>query len=112
MTIWSINHWNEGDDEVHLCACISLFMEYEMSISMTMRQALLFRNTPEYEMMKEAAEKNMHAIHATRKPTVAPPPPCRTMHLSGDEIKVLEEYRKYNTYLASKRYTDLKYLHK
>ena len=75
MTIWSINHWNEGDDEVHLCACISLFMEYEMSISMTMRQALLFRNTPEYEMMKEAAEKNMHAIHETRNPTVVPPPP-------------------------------------
>ena len=83
-----------------------------MAICMNLKQGLLFRSTPEYAMMKDAAEKAMHAMHAMHAPTrpTVVPPPRRTMHLTGDQIKALEEYRKFNTYLSSKEYTDLHYL--
>jgi len=110
MAIWSRNHCDDADDEVFLCACITLFMDYEMGIDMSMRQALLFRKTPEFLIMKDAAEKQMLEKHVPRKPMVEPPP-RRTMNLNLDQIKALEEYRKYNTYLSSKVYSDLKYLH-
>ena len=74
MTIWSMNHWNHDDEEIHLCAMISLFMDKEMSIQMDIGQVLLFRNTPEFQLMKEAAEKKLHDNYAPRNPMVEPPP--------------------------------------
>ena len=73
-----------------------------------MKQALLFSKAPELVMLWDAAERAM--IHALPKPTVASPPPRRTMHLTPQQIKSLEEYRKFKTYKKSKEYTDLQYL--
>ncbi|XP_023323727.1 uncharacterized protein LOC111697833 [Eurytemora carolleeae] len=78
---------------------IELFMEMEMAISMNQNQSLLFRGTPEYDMVKAAAKKAMNANHAPPQPTIAQPP-GGIKRLTVEEIMALEDHRRYNTYLT------------
>ena len=94
MMLISICHWHEeGGRAIHLSAAINAFMENEMAINMTMRQGILFIDTPECKMMFDAAKKRH-----TRNRLVCPFP-LRPRDLS-DNISV-EEYRKYCDYLAT-----------
>ena len=84
---------------LYLSLAIEDFMKMEMGIPLNHNQSLLFRGTPEYDMVKAAAKKAMDANPARPKPTVAQPP-GGIKRLTVEEIMAIEDHRSYNTYLT------------
>ena len=69
----------------HLSNAARKFMEEEMGIWMDIKQGLLFSKTPEFQMLWDLAA-----------------PPSRTMNITPEEIKTLDEYCGFKAYLESK----------
>jgi len=87
--IHRLENYSKKEYTFYLCKGIREFMEEEMGISMTLKQSLLFSFTPEFWTL-------------WRSTPMVVPLPHGTLNLTAEQIKALEDYRRWKLYKLSK----------